>query len=68
MKKIFSFLALVLCLAFCFAGCSSNPTKGNLKDNLIDGWDSWMQLYSKHAFTKENDLHGKKENGVDAEY
>jgi len=68
MKKIFSFLALVLCLAFCFAGCSSNPTKRNLKDNLIDGWDSWMQLYSKHALTKENDLHGKKENGVDAEY
>ena len=54
--------------AFCFAGCSSNPTKGNLKDNLIDGWHSWMQLYSKHALTKENDLHGKKENGVDAEY
>ena len=65
MRKIFSSIVLVLCLAFCVAGCSSNHNKGNLKDNLIDGWDSWMQSYSKHALTKEKDLQGKKEDGVD---
>lgn len=65
MRKIFGSIVLVLCLAFCVAGCSSNHNKGNLKDNLIDGWDSWMQSYSKHALTKEKDLQGKKEDGVD---
>ena len=64
MRKIFGSIVLVLCLAFCVAGCSSNHNKGNLKDNLIDGWDSWMQSYSKHALTKEKDLQGKKEDGT----
>lgn len=65
MRKIFLSLILVLCLIFCVVGCSSNHNKGNLKDNLIDGWDKWMQSYSKHALTKEKDLQGEKNKGDD---
>ncbi|MDE7434721.1 MAG: hypothetical protein K2N01_02695 [Lachnospiraceae bacterium] len=64
--KAFISMLLVLCLTVSFAGCSSNHDKGNLKDNLIDGWNSWMQSFSKHALTKEKDLQGEKEEGVDA--
>ncbi len=64
-KKIVSVL-LVLGIIGCFSGCGSNHDKGNLKDNLIDGWDRWMQSFSKHALTKEKDLQGEKDEGVDA--
>lgn len=64
MRKIFISLILVLCLTFCVAGCSSNHNNGNLTDKLIDGWDSWMQSYSKHALTKAKDLQGEKTEGV----
>lgn len=37
-----------------------------MKDNLIDGFNSWMQSFSKHALTKEKDLQGEKEKGDDA--
>lgn len=63
--KVFISLFLVLCLTVSFAGCSSNHDKGSLKDNLIDGWDSWIQSFSKHALTKEKDLQGEKTKGVD---
>lgn len=63
--KVFISLFLVLCLTVSFAGCSSNHDKGSLKDNLIDGWDSWIQSFSKHALTKEKDLQGEKARGVD---
>ena len=66
MRKIFISLILVLCLTFCVAGCSSNHNNGNLTDKLIDGWDSWMQSYSKHALTKAKDLQGEKTEGDDA--
>lgn len=59
-------LMLVLCLTFCLVGCSSNHDKRSLKDNLIDGFNSWMQSFSKHALTREKDLQGKKEKGSDA--
>lgn len=58
-------LILILCLTFCVTGCSSNQDKGSLKDNLIEGWDSWMQSFSKHALTKGKDLQGEKEKGDD---
>lgn len=64
--KVIISLILVLCLTFCVAGCSSNQDKGSLKDNLIDGWDNWMQSFSKHALTKEKDLQGEKDKGDDA--
>ena len=59
-------LMLALCLTFSLAGCSSNHDKGSLKDNLIDGWDNWIQSFSKHALTKEKDLQGEKDEGIDA--
>lgn len=65
-SKIILSLMLVLCLTFCVAGCSSDHDKGNLKDNLIDGWDNWIQSFSKHALTKDKELKGEKEKGVDA--
>ena len=64
--KVIISLILILCLNFCVAGCGSNHDKGSLKDNLIDGWDSWMQSFSKHALTKEKDLQGEKDKGDDA--
>lgn len=67
MKKIKSLVALslALCMVLCFAGCSSNHDEGNLKDNLIDGFDSWMQSFSKHALTKDKNLQGEREKGID---
>lgn len=64
--KVIISLILILCLTFCVAGCGSNHDKGSLKDNLINGWDSWMQCFSKHALTKEKDLQGEKDKGDDA--
>lgn len=64
--KVIISLILVLCLTFCVAGCSSNHDEGSLKDNLIDGWDNWLQSFSKHALTKEKNLQGEKDKGDDA--
>ncbi len=58
------FLILALCLTF-FTGCGSNHDDENLKDNLIDGFNNWMQSFSKHALTKGKDLQGEKEKGED---
>ena len=66
MRKAVISLVFALCLTFCVVGCNSNHNKGNLKDNLINGWNSWMQSYSKHALTKEKNLQGEKHNGEDA--
>ena len=67
MKKLKSFVALslALCMMLCFAGCSSNHDKGNLKDNLIDGFNSWLESFSKHAVTKDKNLQGERENDID---
>ncbi|MDD3340070.1 MAG: hypothetical protein PHS82_14580 [Lachnospiraceae bacterium] len=63
--KIVLSLILVLCLTFCAVGCSSNHDKCNLKDNLIDGFNDWMQSFSKYALTKERNLQGDKTKGDD---
>lgn len=67
MKKIKSFIALSLglCMILCFEGCSFHHDEGSLKENLIDGFDSWMQLFSKHALTKDKNLQGEREKGAD---
>lgn len=67
MKKIKIVVSafLIISILGCLSGCSSNHDKGSLKDNLIDGWDSWIQSFSKHALTKEKDLQGEKTKGVD---
>ena len=64
--KIIVSVLLVLSIVGCFSGCGSNHDKGNLKYNLIDGWDRWIQSVRKHALTKEKDLQGEKDEGVDA--
>lgn len=55
MKKIKSFVALslALCMVLCFAGCSSNNDEGSLKDNLVNGFNNWLESFSKHAVTKD---------------
>ena len=52
MKKVKSLVALslALCMVLCFAGCSSNNDEGNLKDNLVNGFNNWLESFSKHAF------------------
>ncbi len=68
MKKAKTILSVLLVLSIIgvLSACSSNHDKGSLKDNLIDGWDRWIQSFSKHALTKEKDLQGEKDEGVDA--
>ena len=51
---------LSLCLVLGLAGC------GSLKDNLLDGYNDFLQFSSKHALTKESDLKGEKVKGDDA--
>lgn len=65
-SKVIVSVLLALTLTAGLAGCSSNHDKNSLKDNIIDGWDSWIQSFSKHALTKDKDLKGEKEEGVDA--
>ena len=67
MKKIKSLVALslALCMMLCFAGCSSNHDEGNLKDNLIGGFNNWLESFSKHAVTKDKNLQGERENDID---
>ena len=67
MKKIKSLVALslALCMVLCFAGCSSNNDEGNLKDNLVNGFNNWLESFSKHAVTKDKNLQGERENDID---
>ena len=53
---------LLLCLILGFSGCGGK----NLKDNLLDGYNNFLQFSSKHALTKESKLQGKKIKGEDA--
>lgn len=32
----------------------------------VNGWDRWIQSFSKHVLTKEKDLQGEKDEGVDS--
>lgn len=63
--KIIIFFVTALCLVFCLGGCGAESDKDSLKDNLIDGWNNLMQSFSRHALTKDRDLKGDKENGID---
>lgn len=67
MKKVKSLVALslALCMVLCFAGCSSNNDEGNLKDNLVNGFNNWLESFSKHAVTKDKNLQGERENDID---
>ncbi len=52
---------ILACFVFSLTACS-----GNIKDNLLDGYDNLLQSVSKHALTKEDDLQGDKNEGSDA--
>ena len=67
MKKIKSLVALslALCMVLCFAGCSSNNDEGSLKDNLVNGFNNWLESFSKHTVTKDKNLQGERENDID---
>lgn len=67
MKKIKSFvvLSLVFCMVLCFAGCSSDNDEGSLRDNLVNGFNNWLESFSKHAVTKDKNLQGERQNDVD---
>lgn len=67
MKKVKVIISAVLifCLMTTMAGCSSNHNSNSLKDNLLDGWNNWMQSFSRHALTKDKNLQGDREKGVD---
>lgn len=64
MKKAKTIAALLaVCLVFGMAGCSTND--GDIKDNLIDGFNGLLQHFSKYALTDKKDLQGKKTEGED---
>lgn len=62
MKTVKKLLAALLltCLVLGFSGCVA----GNLKDNILDGYNQWLQVSSIHALT--NKLQGEKTEGEDA--
>ncbi|MCD7827235.1 MAG: hypothetical protein LUG85_01685 [Clostridiales bacterium] len=59
--KLLLITLMLACLVFSLTACG-----GNLKDNLLDGYDNLLQSVSKHALTKEKDLQGEKNAGNDA--
>ncbi len=60
-RKMLLITFMLACLVFSLTACS-----GNIKDNLLDGYDNLLQSVSKHALTKEDDLQGDKNEGNDA--
>lgn len=57
--------ALSFCLLVSFTGCSADSGGKEWKDNIISGFNDWMESFSKHALTKKSDLQGDKTKGVD---
>lgn len=64
-RKRITTLLMLSCIILSFTGCSSTYNNTNLKDNLIDGFDNWIQSFSKHALTKDKNLQGEKKAGED---
>ena len=60
--KTHTIVPLLLCLILGLSGCGGE----NLKDNLLDGYNNFLQFSSRHALTNESKLQGKKIKGVDA--
>lgn len=58
--KMLLITLILACLVFSLTACG-----GNIKDNLLDGYDNLLQSVSKHALTKEDDLQGDKNEGSD---
>lgn len=64
MKKLLC-LILALCISICAGGCTSNHDNGDLKGNIIDGWNRLVQSFGKYALTNPHDLQGQKDAGAD---
>ena len=58
MKKLFICVLTVLLI------CSLSAC-GNLKDTVLDGYDNFIQLFSKQALTDEKDLVGERKYADD---
>ena len=58
-------LLTVLCLSFGLAGCGTGQA-GSLKDNLLDGFNRFLQSFSRNALTEDRDLQGERVSGEDA--
>lgn len=63
--KIVIPVALSLCFLFMLTGCSTDKDADKWKDNIISGFNDWMQSFSRHALTKDKNLQGKRSNGED---
>lgn len=66
-QKTAAITFILFLIAFCFTGCISNNNKSKTewKDNIIEGYNNWMQSFSRYALTKDNTLKGDKEKGID---
>lgn len=64
MKTAKEFVAALLlaCAVLGLSGCGA----GDLKDNILDGYNKWLQFSSRHALTNENKLQGERKSGEDA--
>ena len=60
-KKLAAAL-LLTCFVWGLSSCGAE----NLKDNILDGYNQWLQASSKHALTNENKLQGERKSGEDA--
>ncbi len=58
-------LGLTFCLIWGLSGCGLATGGSYLKKQLICGFDGWMQNFSRHALTKEQELQGEKSKGKD---
>lgn len=59
----YKFLTVIFIFTVLLSGCSTNDK--NLKDNIIDSYNSLIQNFSKHALTKDKTLQGNRETDTD---
>lgn len=65
LKKRWRIVLMALCLTVVFTGCNFSSGGDDLKEDLLDGFNHWMQSLSKYALTKDKDLQGEKKTGID---
>ena len=58
-------ILLALCLLSGLSGCCGNKTGTEWKEELLGGWNNFMQDFSRYALTSDGDLQGKKLPGRD---
>ena len=56
---------LVCCITLMLVVPLSACGKGNLKDAVIDGYDNFIQFFSKQALTDDKDLVGERKYADD---